>query len=241
VLAFIVAVTIASEWVSLALQTHRAQWTRLTALLTATLVMVTAAALVTLLLLRKAARPVVDRPAEQRPDWLGDVVAFGELGASYLGPLGRWVRAAVTWTDAAVVSRVRRHPVRAALLASVVLSLLGDTDQVVLEGYGLSLAVFVYGISTASLFAFFLLAGSYLHVTERRSAAVPPVVVAAVAGCLTAVIATGFRASLWWLVGTTDTAAGLSDLIVLTLVCGLIGAAVGGVVAIGRDRSITPH
>jgi len=62
--------------------------------------------------------------------------------------------------DRAVLVRVRRHPVRAAVVFAVGFSLVSDSAQIVLDGYRPTLALWVLMVSSCSFFAFALVSAA---------------------------------------------------------------------------------
>lgn len=116
---------------------------------------------------------------------------------------GPTLRLVVRWIDRRVVAWVRRHPVWAASVFAVSLSLVIDSSQILLEGYRPTIAVWVLMVSSCSFFAFELVAGRYLAVIELRRQDIPPTYVALFAAAVTVPVVASFRTTLYWSVGAT--------------------------------------
>lgn len=225
----LVAVTVASDWASVGLQTRRQTWTAVTALIVAGLAVLTLLTGVVGMLLHRATReaqPFADAPTS--PDWAADGVEFCDRAAARLGRWGTGLRSALRMIDAAVVGRIRRHPVVAAAVFAVVFGMLVDVPQVILEDYAFPLAALVMTISACSMFAFVVLAGAYVHLVGRRQAHLAPTVVVLLSVCVSVPLVASFRGSLWWLIHTKGSAAGLPQFAELLGVGAVIAAVVSG-------------
>lgn len=223
----LVATTLASDWISLALRAHRDLWTGTTALVTAGLVAMSLLTGGVAVLLRRASHATTSyTTAPDQPDWAADAV---ECLARATGRLGRWQRpalAAVQRLDSVVVCRVRQHPLAAAALFAVLFGAFVDAPQIVIEGYPPALAVLFITITACSLFAFVAIVGATLRLVGRRAAHATPVARVLVLVALSVPLAASFRGSLWWVVGTNARAAGLPKLSWLLAVCASATAAV---------------
>jgi hypothetical protein len=203
-----------TAWVAVAVGANRPEWTggstgALVALLTLSTV-VTAKVIVDL-----TRAPRLPSPAEaddaNGSDWLADVVAVMRRASYRLGPLERPGLNALDWTERTLVSKVRRHPLVAAALASAAFAATVFGWQALREGYLLSVTLLEMGLGFCGMFAFQAIAGSYLGVVRspnRLYGVQRRAVDASVAASLAAIAALAFRDSLWWIVGSTSSAAG---------------------------------
>jgi hypothetical protein len=103
-------------------------------------------------------------------------------------------------------------------------------NQGIREGYFLASTLLTVGLLTCGMFAFLMLAGSYLEVVRSGAplAGVPRRLTdATVVACLAALVALAFRNSLWWIIGTNANSAGNGQF------AGLLGIAVATAFAAG--------
>ena len=228
-----VLVTLAADWISVVLQVHRAEWDASTGPLVGLLAATTlAGAWATVELVRAArlaprllprARGESSAPDTSRgPDALADALLLVDRWGRRLGPASRAV-AVVRGLDRRAAPAVRRHPLVAAALWSAAFGLALAGAAAVEEGEGPLMAL-RFGVAACAMFAFVVPAGSYLDLVHavrplrgvRRRLADGAVIAAAAVP-----VAVGFRSSLWWLIGTTDERAGLTELEVLLVVVGV--------------------
>jgi hypothetical protein len=235
----VVLVTGASDWTSVALREHAADWDLATGIMVGLLAVGTVAAARATVDLRRASRELprrvrdaggpdcVAEPGDARaamadePDWLADALALSGRWSAKLGPLapsaGRVLRA----LDRIGTPIVRRHPIGTAALISVAFGLAVGAGAAREEGLGAIMALF-FGVAACGMFAFLVAAGSYLGVirAERplrgnRRRLADAVVLAAAA----VPVALAFRGSLLWVVGSSEADAGVAQL------AGLLGVA----------------
>lgn len=225
----LVTATLASDWVSVALQTHRSSWTHATALMIGGLAVVTLLTGAAAVLLRRGGRvaPAYTEAPDQ-PDWAADALELSERAATWLGTLQAGVQAALRRVDIMVVARVRRHPLLAAGGFAAVFGTVFDAPQILIEGYSPPLAALFITISACSLFAFLVIVGAHLRLIGRSADQPTPATRVVVLVSLSVPLAASFRGSLWWLIGTNDRAAGLAQFAELLAVC----AAAAGVLAV---------
>ena len=217
-LCMAMAVTLASEWVSVVAAGHIASTTPASVGLIAVLILMSATVLVVTAYLRKARRTTWPRgQAPPEPDWLADAVILLERESSRLGRPGERLGGAVRWTDRSVIAQVRRHPLRATGVFAVVLSMFSDGPQIILEGYRPALAIWFVAVSSCSVFALIVIASQYLHLVERPRRRSTPLVYAAVLATLSVPVVASFRGSLWWIIGAQDSTAELAQLAELTI------------------------
>jgi hypothetical protein len=234
VTAIVMAATIVSCWVSVADGANRSGWTAgATVALIGGLVVVTALTLRAIVALLWAPRfPGPAVPAGARgADWLGDAVAVANRESRRFGPLRPGIGWVVARLDRTVVVVLRRHPVAGAALASTVFGLGAGINQGVRENYFLALTALTAGLLTCGMFAFLMLAGSYLNLVARSGAPMRGLrrrfLDASVAACVGALVGLAFRNSLWWAVGTSMSAAGngqFASLLAAVMLVAFVGA-----------------
>jgi hypothetical protein len=224
--------TLAGEWVSVAAAGHGATAGSASSGLLAVLILMSMVMVAVTVHLRKVQRTTwAQGQAPAEPDWLADAVTLLERESSRLGRPGEGMARAVRWIDGSVITQVRRHPLWATGVFALVLSLFGDSPQIVLEGYRPALAVWFVAVSSCSVFAFVVIAGRYLHLVERPRRRSTPLVYAIVVISVCVPLVASFRGSLWWMLGAQDSTAGLAQLAELTAVIPLAAGVVTYVVA----------
>jgi hypothetical protein len=209
-----IAIALLTDWVAVAVGANRSQWTSgATGILIALLILttvVTGKVVTSLLRVPKLGVPWL---AENVPasDWLADMVTVAERESHWLGPLRRPALRVLAWIDRMLLARVRRHPLLTAGLAAGAFGITVGGNQAILEGYILSATLLTIGLLSCGMFAFLVVAGSYLGVARSSTplyGARRRAVDSGVAGCIAAVAALAFRDSLWWAVGSSQSAAG---------------------------------
>ena len=207
-------VTALAEWIAVALGLHRAEWTAATAWQVAALGALSVAIVACGVLLHRARRALARcaRPGA-RPDWLADAVVLCLREARRLGPVRAPAESAVRWLDRLVIARVRARPIAAAAALAVALALPFVAAKVVLEGYQAPLVAFVFALSVAALFAFVVIAGSYLRVVAPRKPRPSVLLCAAVAACVGGPVVFAFHDSVLAAVHVRQTAGTLSVLL----------------------------
>jgi hypothetical protein len=196
-------VTQLAEWIAVLQSRDGGRWTLLTTWQVVVLGAFTAATIVFGVLLERARRAVCGTAhATAQPDWLADAVVLGLREACRLGPLRALAQSAVGWANLNVISRVRAHPIAAAALVAAVLTVPEVVAKIVLERYPASLVVFVFVVSTASLFALLVVVGAYLRVVAPNRARPSVWPCAAVVACTAGTLAVAFRDPLLQSVGS---------------------------------------
>ncbi|MGD0834069.1 MAG: hypothetical protein ABSA40_06535 [Candidatus Dormibacteria bacterium] len=232
------AITLLTEWAAVAAGANRGAWDGITALLIGSVAVSTALTGLAIHDLVRAGMPRGDGGTDAAPaaDWLGDIVAVAERESPRLGPLRTPAVALLRWLDARLLTVVRRHPLVAAALASLVFALGVGGWQAIWEGYGTAAFLLTFGVLGCGVFSFVVAAGSYLGFVRSdrplrgaRRRALDAVVTAG--ACV--VITLAFRASLWWIVGSRDAVAGTHQLAAL-----LALAACAGFVAVLAGESL---
>ena len=206
-----------SAWVAVAVGANRSEWTgAATGVLVALLILSTVVTGKVILDLLRAPRLRGPDGAEERTqsDWLGDVVIVAKRESRWLGPLRRPGLSVLDWTDRNVVSKVRRHPLGAGAVASGLFAVTVLGWQAIREGYSPSATLLSMGLGFCGMFPFLVLAGSYfgivrspnmLYGMQRRA------LDASVVACIAALVALAFHDSLWWIVGSSPSAAGTAQ------------------------------
>jgi hypothetical protein len=233
VAAAVMTATLASCWTSVAVGADRAQWNDSTApALVVGLAVVTGLDIRAVVMLIRA--PRLGRSGASRSeavdDWLGDAILAARRESRWFGPFRPLATSVIAWCDRIVIARLRQHPILGAALASLAFGIGLGLNQGIREGYFLASTLLTVGLLTSGMFAFLMLAGSYLGVV-RSGAPLAGVrrrlIDATVIACLTAVVALAFRNSLWWIVGANANSAGNGQF------AGLLGIAVAAAFAAG--------
>ncbi|HET9168103.1 MAG TPA: hypothetical protein VFN97_01670 [Actinospica sp.] len=242
VLLAVMAATLASDWISVALRVHRASWTGATAVAVAGLAVVSLAALATARALRRASRQRF--PQIEGPDWLTDMTALGNQAAARLGPLRPHATRVVLLTDRYAVNAVRRHPLLVAGGLSLAFAASTALAQGLREGYTLGVYLVLFINHLAGMFAYLALIGAFLGIAgtppqraATRSAAVRRRAVhAGIAACVSIPVAGAFRTQLWSLLGQTGR-LGPYDLVTLMLAA----AATTAALAYAAETTLLPR
>lgn len=170
-----VGLTLAADWVAVALGVHSSQWGTPGQLLIGMLAVLTALLVAVVLALRAATgagRWTRAVPSESDPDWIGDLFAVAAAQADAAGPFARLLRRWIESTERVLINGrwgVRRHAVMAAALVSVLFGLGVGMTQVIGENglrqalrHVAGVGLFV-GIGAAGMFCFLLAVGEYLR------------------------------------------------------------------------------
>ncbi len=233
VAGIVMTATLASCWISVASGANRAQWDDgTTTALVAGLAVVTGLDIRAAVMLMRA--PRLGRPGPPRSkavdDWLGDAILVARRESRWFGPFRSLVTLVIAWCDRTVVARLRQHPILGAALASLAFGTAVGLNQGIREGDFLASTLLTVGLLTCGMFAFLMLAGSYLGVV-RSGAPLAGVrrrlIDAMVIACLAALVALAFRNSLWWMIGTNANSAGNGQF------AGLLGLTVAAAFAAG--------
>jgi len=233
VAAFIMTATLASCWISVAVETNRAQWDD-----TATTALVVGLAIVTGLDVRAvvllARAPRFGRSVAPRPggtdDWVGDAILVARRESRWFGPFRSLVTSVIAWCDRTVIARLRQHPILGAAFASLAFGGAVGLNQGIREGYFLASTLLTMSLLTCGMFAFLMLAGSYLGVVRSGAplTGVPRRLTdATVIACVAALLALAFRNALWWTIGTNANSARNGQF------AGLLGIAIATAFATG--------
>jgi len=213
----VATITVVTEWISVLRRANQPAYnweTWLQAGILALLTILTARAIAGLLHVPARALAAKSGRPPRGPDWFSDAVA---LTASH----GRWLGSArgpepglVNWADRAVISVMRRHPLWTAAALAVAFGVVIGGFQALREGYLALAAVMAISLLSCGMYAFLAAAGGYLgllagvtEMTPRRRR------------IRNAAVITGFgllgvlamRNSLWWIVGSNGSKAGLAQ------------------------------
>ena len=169
VAAIIMTATLSSCWISVAVGANRAQWNgSTTTALVAGLAVVTGLDIRAVVMLVRA--PRLGRPgpshSEAADDWLGDAVLVARRESRWFGPFRSLVTLAIAWCDRRIIGRLRQHPILGAALASLAFGIAVGLNQGIAEGYFLASTLLTVGLLTCGMFAFLMLAGSYLGIVR---------------------------------------------------------------------------
>jgi hypothetical protein len=213
----VAAATVLTEWAALAAGANRPNWNAATWWQAIVLAVTTAVTIAAVIRLRQA--PAISRPGlvagDLVPDWLADAVTVAQVRSHWLGPLSRPALRVLSWADRRVFAAVRRHPLWTAAAAAMVFGAAIGAVQAISEGYLAGAALLTVALLGCGMFAFFVVAGSYIGLVRsgmplrgvRRRA-----LDAAVVACVAMLVALAFRDSLWWLIGSHAGVAGLRQL-----------------------------
>lgn len=213
VVVTVIAIELLSGWVSLALGANKPQWTvPATGLEISLLVLSSLVTLrVALGLLRLPRLPQIAHvPGAEPADWIGDAVKVVKRESRRLGPLEKAALVGLAWSEENLVRETRRHPMIAAAIVSGAFGVIVFGWQGYREGYFLSVTLLAMSLGFCAMFAFLVSAGAYLGLvrsTQPSFGLQRRAIDAAVIGCTNAIVALAFRNSLWWMIGSSATAA----------------------------------
>lgn len=233
VLVALVSVTVASTWISVAWPAQRYSWTGPTVAAFAELAVLTVALPWAGALLRQGFKAPVR--AGLHPDWLADVIAVGERASGRLGSRRPRALAVLDWTDANVITGIRRRPLSAAAVLAAAFGVAVALSQGVQEGYPPGGYLLFFLVAASGVFAFLVIAGSHLGLVVNdeprpaagaRAALRECLVHAAVAASASVPVAVAFRSVAWSAFGITEQQAGWRDLNELVLAAAAVTAVI---------------
>jgi hypothetical protein len=227
-----ISVTLLAEWLSVAIRDNRAQWNQATGLQIGLLILLTTADAAMIWQMHHvrlplptghgaASRPGAGQDSQLRPDWLTDFFLFADQHSRLLGPASRPARRLLSWGQHRLAEVFRRHPVWTALAACTAFGTGVGVTQGIREGYYLPVTAVAVVLLTVGMFGLLTAAGSYLGLVRSNSPLSGQrrrLVDAAVITCIGVLIPFALRYHLWWLVGSNNSAAGLSQLLQLLAV-----------------------
>jgi hypothetical protein len=222
----LIVITALAEWAAVAAGANRALWSGATWLQVGFLALTTVLTAIAMVRLGQVRLGQVRRAGPRRgpasgpavADWLADAIVMLGQQSRRLGPLASPARAVLTWIDRHVAAPVRRHPLWAAAAAAAVFGIVTGGIQAIREGYAGGPALLTVLLLGCGMFAFLVAAGGYLGFVRGPSilTGVPRRLLdAGVITCVSLLAALAFRNSLWWVVGSSATAAGLPALALL--------------------------
>lgn len=216
VLTGLILLTIASEWLSVLLRTHVADWTATTLGIICVLAVLTLATILVLVLLTIARKSLAGVPAPGHPDWLGDGVYFLRATARAARPACRPILAATDWIDHVAADWIRRHPLTFLATVAVLLALVGDALQLASEGYDPVFAIYFLTVSATGYYAFFAIVSRYLNLIAMPPLAQHPVRLIGVTTAASIPLTEALREYLSWIIGLPDGIATPVQLYALT-------------------------
>ena len=233
-----VSFTLASEWTALAIRENRRAWNSATWVQVGLLAVMTVITLVVVVALRSARNRQLktSRLSENAPDWLADSLAWLKTQSHLFGPAQRPVVRGLTYVNDTVFSVVRRHPLWSALGACTLIGFAGGINQGIREGYPPSVTILASLLLAFGMFGLVASSGHYLglvHSSAPSRGSRRRRMDAAVVTCVGVLVPFAFRYHLWWMVGTTNAAAGaaqitelvaLSAVVIFTLTLGVESA-----------------
>ena len=228
VLLLTAGVTVAAEWVGLALDWGSFGWSTASALLVVTLGALTAITLGAAWLVVRAPAIGAGVASGDGPDWLADAVATGRLLAAHAGPISGVTRSLVDGADRWIVGPVRARPVSAAALVSLLFGIGLAAAASLEEGLGPVLLLVVF-VGACAMFVFLTAGGWYLNVvrpTKPLRGAPARTLDALVAAAAAVPLTLAFRNVLWPGLDISAAEAGPAHLAWLVLGAGLFVFAV---------------
>jgi len=219
--------TLGAEWISVATRSNRQSWTAVTGLEVLMLAATTSLALVVTADLRRAYRqePRAGAAVGADSDWLFDLALLAEAHLGLLGPLRRSAAASLAWFVRGPSVVLRAHPIAVSAAVSVAFGLAVAAGHSLSEGGDAPTFALFLVVSASVMFAFVVSAGHHLGIVAPTGATSAPqrrAIDAAVAGAAAAGVALAFRFWLGWVVGPTDTSAGVPRLIALVTLVGAV-------------------
>lgn len=221
-----VGFTLASEWIALAIRENRHSWNAATWLQVGLLVVMSAVTLGVVVALRAARNRqlrITWRPGES-PDWLADALAWLKTQSRLVGPAQRPLVRGLTYVNDTVFSIVRRHPLWSALGTCTLFGLVGGVNQGIREGYPPSVTILASGLLAIGMFGLVASSGHYLglvHSSAPSRGSRRRLIDAAVVTSVGVLVPFAFRYHLWWMVRSTNAAAGaaqITELVALSAV-----------------------
>ncbi len=222
-----VSLTLSAEWFSVAIGDNRAQWNDATWLQIGLLVAMSALdiGLILDLLRVRLPRSTAADDVSWRLDWLADSFVFLKKISRCLGPVRRPVLRIVSWTEHGLLVAVRRHPLWTALCACAVFGAGVGANQGTREDYGVPVTVVASVLLATGMFGLLAASGCYLGLVRSSSpwrGAGRRLIDSLVISSIGVLVPFAFRYHLWWLVGSNNSAAGLSQLLGLLGISGAI-------------------
>jgi hypothetical protein len=213
-----VSLTLLSEWVSVAIGDNSGQWNGATWFQIGLLAAMSALTAWAVLAISRVGlpQPSTRRVLSASPDWTADVVAFLRTRIHWFGPGRRTVLRLLDFTDHSLLKLVRRHPLWMALACCGAFGAGVGVNQGIREGYTGSVTLVVALLLATGMFGLLVAAGSYLglvHSSIPTRGAARRCVDAMVITSVGLLVPFAFRYHLWSAVGSTNSVAGLGQLL----------------------------
>jgi hypothetical protein len=219
-----VSLTLLVEWVSFAIEDNRATWNWATWIQIGLLSLMTVVDLVAVVGICRITLPNL-RKSTSNPDWLSDTILLAKTKSRLLGPLGRPIDLLISFVEQSLLATIRRHPVWTALFVCAVFAAGVGTNQAVREGYRVSVAEVVVVLLATGMFGLVTSAGAYLGLIRSIApcrGAKRRLLDSSVIMSVGILVPFALRYHLWWLVGSTNAAAGLAQLLGLLALSGIV-------------------
>src|ERR1035438_4352221 len=146
----------------------------------------------------------------------------------------------LTYVNDTVFSVVRRHPLWSALGACTLIGFAGGINQGIREGYPPSVTILASLLLAFGMFGLVASSGHYLglvHSSAPSRGSRRRRIDAAVVTCVGVLVPFAFRYHLWWMVGTTNAAAGAAQITELVA----LSAVVIFTLTLGVESALRPH
>ena len=213
-----VGLTLLCEWVSVVIGENGSAWNWATWVQIGLLAMMSVLTLAAARAVGRAGLPGQGsaEPTGTSSDWLEDALAFVRKESHRLGPARPFVVALVDFTDQALLKVIRRHPLWMALALCLIFGAGAGINQGVRESYTSSITVMASLLLATGMFGLVVVAGHYLglvHSSSPLHGVARRRIDATVITCVGVLIPFALRYHLWWVVGSTNQAAGLGQLL----------------------------
>jgi hypothetical protein len=236
-----VSFTLASEWTALAIRENRRAWNSATGLQVGLLGVMTGLTAIVIVAQRAVRNAHLQTSTSaDAPDWLSDSLAWLKSLSRLFGPARRPVVRALTYVNDTVCSSVRRHPLWWAFGACAVFGAAEGVNQGIQEGYPPSVTVLAVAILAVGMFGLVASSGHYLglvHSSAPSQGSRRRRIDAVVITCVGVLVPFAFRYHLWWMVGSTNAAAGAAQVAELMA----ISAVVIFTVTLGAETLLGAH
>lgn len=213
----VAVITVVTEWISVLLKANRLAYnweTWLQVGFLALLTILTAWAVAGLLRAPARALAAKARRSAPGPDWFSDAVALASSHEHWFGSARGPVLGLVNWADRAVVGVMRRHPLWTAAALALAFGVVIGGVQALREGYLALAAVMAISLLGCGMYAFLVAAGGYLGLLAGAAKMSPRgrrIRNAAVITGFGMLVVLAVRNSLWWIVGSDGSKAGLAQ------------------------------
>lgn len=219
--------TLLSEWIALAIGENRAQWNGATILQVALIFGTTVLVGRGVVLLRGVSALSLSGTShkEPPPDWLSDLVDVAQVQSHLLGPLTGSARGFLSWVSHHPVRAVRRHPLWAAVLGCSGFGAAVMVNQGIREGYNAASTLLAVVLLTCGMFGLLVGSGAYIGLVRSENPLVGSqrrCIDAAVITSIGVLIPFAFRYHLWWIVGSTNSTAGIPQLAAMLAICAVM-------------------